>query len=77
MHPEFYSTEVDAWKDIAEDMIEDLQQFLDGERELDDTDFSTDLYTAYCELYDDYTIIVTRGDHAGVLYETSVKELNA
>jgi hypothetical protein len=52
-------TQEDAWKDIAEDMIEELKLFINGAREFENTDFGIELYTAYCELYDDDGIIVT------------------
>ena len=36
MHPEIYLTEQMPEKDMAEVMIEDLQQFINGERKLEE-----------------------------------------
>lgn len=42
--PCIFETEEDAWKEIADDMITMLQQFKDGERSIEDTDFSPSDY---------------------------------
>lgn len=34
--PVVYATELDAQREIADDLMEHLRQFLDGEREFDD-----------------------------------------
>jgi hypothetical protein len=34
--PVVYTTEIDAQREIADDLMEHLRQFLDGEREFDD-----------------------------------------
>lgn len=35
-YPVVYATEIEAQREIADDLMERLQQFLDGEREFDD-----------------------------------------
>src|SRR5574343_129268 len=54
--PTLFDTEADAYKDIADDMITELQQFIDGERSLDDTDFGTELYPKMVTVLEDGTI---------------------
>lgn len=51
--PEIFETEVDAWKEIADTMVEILQQFIDGERKLEDTDFSTEESVVWMEIDDE------------------------
>jgi len=77
MHPELYASETDAWKDIAEDIIENLQLFINGDKELEDTDFGTELYTAYCELFNDDAIVITIPEDPSFRIETSVQDLNS
>lgn len=48
--PMTYESVDDAWKEIADDMITILQQFKDGERELEHTDFSPSSYPLEVEV---------------------------
>lgn len=57
--PTVFDTEEDAWKEIADSMIEELQQFIDGERELEDTNFGTEDYVAQYEEFDNGEIVVS------------------
>ncbi len=38
--PEVFSTEEEAWKEIAKDQITTLQQYVDGQREYDHVDWN-------------------------------------
>lgn len=59
--PEIFDTEADAWKEIAENKILELQQFIDGERELEHTDFSFDEWVQPVTVHDDGTIVSEEG----------------
>lgn len=59
--PVLYESKVEAYKEIADSMIQELQQFVDGERELEDTDFAAEDYVISCE-YDDETGMIYSED---------------
>lgn len=48
-----FESEEDAKKEIADDMITVLQQFIDGEREMDDTDFNPTNYPLEVDICED------------------------
>ena len=52
-----FETEVDAWKEIANDMIEPLRQFIAGERSLEDTDFDCADWVVPVDVEDDGSIL--------------------
>lgn len=60
-YPFLFDTEVDAWKEIADGMITTLQQFVNGERELEYTDFSAEEYVVEVDVSDDGTITSVDG----------------
>lgn len=70
--PIVFDTEEEAWKEIAEDMINQLQQFVDGERELEDTNFGTEEYVAQYKEFDDGVIIVYNNEEN--ILRTTLKE---
>lgn len=51
--PDLFDTEVEAWKEIADFKISELKQFVDGERELEHTDFSCDEWVEKVNVADD------------------------
>ena len=72
-HPEVYDTIEDAWKSIASDMMMCLQQFLDGERDLEDTDFGPDGTPAFYQEWSNGEFTVS--DQAGnPIIEWNLKE---
>lgn len=80
--PVFYKTYEEGMKEIADDMIAVLQQFIDDERDLEDTDFGTNDDVAYAEMFADGTIKVYYADSEAIstttpLFETSIKELSS
>jgi hypothetical protein len=82
MIPTFYPTHVDAWKEIADDLITGLQQFVADERELEHTDFSTEDYVAYAIMYEDDSIKVYLVEDEGkvefnqILLTTTLAQIN-
>lgn len=77
--PTVFDTEEDAWKDIADSMIEELQQFVDGERELEDTNFGTEDYVARYKEYENGKIQVyyLNGNDENVFIETTLEKWKA
>lgn len=67
--PCLFDTEEEAYKDIADDMITVLQQFIDGERSLEDTDFGTELYVVPVKVLED-GVITTKEDN--VLFDPKI-----
>lgn len=43
-NPTLFTSHIEAWKDIADDQTTILTQFLNGERELENTDFEQTMY---------------------------------
>jgi hypothetical protein len=74
--PSVHETEEAAWKEIAEDMVEVLRQFIDGERDFEDTDFGTDDEVFEYEQYEDGTIIVKTEDGV-IVFQTTLEEWRA
>jgi hypothetical protein len=74
--PLVYETKEAAWKEIAENMIEVLQQFIDDERDLEDTDFATDDDVYMYEQHEDGTIIV-KTEEGGIVVQTTLQEWRA
>lgn len=60
-YPELFDTEVDAWKEIADTMVTTLQQFIDGERSLDNTDFNCTEWVVPVDVYVDHIISEEHG----------------
>lgn len=56
--PVIYPTAEAAWKEIADTMVTCLRQFINGEREFEDTEFATEDYVAPIDWYDDDSIAV-------------------
>lgn len=59
--PSTYDTEVDAWKEIADTMVTTLQDFIDGERSFDETDFSCTEWVVPVDVYVDHIISEEHG----------------
>lgn len=71
--PDVYDTEEEAWKEIADSMITELQQFVSGEREFEDTSFCTDEWVASYTEYEDGEILVH--DEEGIpIIETTLEK---
>lgn len=58
--PVVYATELEAQREIADDLIEHLQQFLDGEREFDDA-ISTEDFILPVDVWPDGSISTEDG----------------
>ena len=84
MVPTLFKTHEGAWKDIADTLVTTLQQFIDGERELEHTDFATDEHVGFARIDygEDITITVYYVDENGVPdfnhveFVTNIKEMN-
>lgn len=50
-YPVIYNSEEEAWKEIADDMVTILQQFIDGDREFEHTDFDCQDYPVECQIH--------------------------
>lgn len=74
--PVFFQTELEAQKEIADNKIMELQSFINGERDWEDTQFETDEFVAMGVLSDDGKIIVTELNHDNHLFEMTIQELN-
>lgn len=59
--PVLYDTKEDAWKEIADDLITGLKQFIDGDRTLDETSFSPDDFVMLVMVDDDGMIRCQEG----------------
>lgn len=64
--PVTYATEEEAWREIADDMIAHLEQFVRGERTLNETDFAAPEYVLPVEVEPDGTIWTEDGERFGV-----------
>lgn len=62
--PIVYATELEAQREIADDVMEHLQQFLDGEREFDDA-ISTDDFILPIDVWPDGSISTEDGSIFG------------
>jgi hypothetical protein len=71
-YPVIFETEVEAWKEIADSMVEKLRQFMNDERDLEETDFSTDEWVQYVYI-DPNGVILYEDDGKGgeLLYNPS------
>ena len=58
--PVVYDTELDAQREIADDLLEHLHQFLDGEREFDDA-ISVDDFILPVDVWPDGSISIEDG----------------
>ena len=63
-NPVVYPTQTEAQRSIAEDMLDRLQQFLDGEREFDDA-VSVEEYIVEVDVWPDGSIIDPDGNWFG------------
>lgn len=61
--PVLFDTEVDAWKEIADTMVECLRQFIDGERQLENTDFGTEEFVLSVYVQEDGSLVDLAGGH--------------
>ncbi len=62
--PVVYATELEAQREIADDLMEHLQQFLDGEREFDDA-ISVDDFILPVDVWPDGSISTEDGSIFG------------
>lgn len=65
--PILYESKDEAYKEIADSMIQELQQFIDGERSLENTDFNQIDYVIPCK-YDDVNGII-RSEEDWIIYD--------
>lgn len=63
--PVTYATEADAWREIADDMITQLDQFVRGERERAGTDFAVQEYVLPVDVAPDGTVWTESGERFG------------
>lgn len=61
--PDVFESEEKAWKEIVDNYIDELQQFVDGERELDETSLTgpSEYPAIYVEFVDDSFIVFNEG----------------
>ncbi len=71
--PDVYSTKEEVWKEIADSMIQELQQFITGERELEHTDFEPQHFVAHYQQLVDGTIVVS-DDEGNPIIKTTLDE---
>jgi hypothetical protein len=64
-----FESEEACWKEIADDMIAMLQQFKDGERSIEDTDFSPSEYPLEVDVDEDG---VFYGENEVVLFDPEI-----
>lgn len=62
--PVVYATELEAQREIADDLMEHLQQFLDGEREFEDA-ISTDDFILPVDVWPNGSISIEDGSTFG------------
>jgi hypothetical protein len=62
--PCWFPTQLEAEKEIADDMITRLQEFIEGDRDFDDA-ISTEGYVVEATLLPDGSIIDAHGNHFG------------
>ncbi|MEP2668927.1 MAG: hypothetical protein ABJH04_08025 [Cyclobacteriaceae bacterium] len=70
--PLTFSTREEAWKEIADSHISQLQDFVDGMRELDETDFAAEDFVCSIDWGENNSIIVKENDQ--VIIETTLEE---
>jgi hypothetical protein len=62
--PVVYATEIEAQREIVDDLMQRLQQFLDGEREFDDA-ISVDDFILPVDVWSDGSISIEDGSTYG------------
>ena len=67
--PVTYESKEIAWRDIADDMITILQQFLNGERNKEDTDFNPSEYPLEVDVDEDG---VFYGENETILFDPKI-----
>lgn len=60
--PDVYETEKEVQKEIARDLIEQLQQFIDGTREYDEVDLDSSDSPAQIEIDEEGNMVIWYGD---------------
>jgi hypothetical protein len=77
--PEIYENKVDAMKAIAQHQIEILQEFIDDERDEEETDWSPTVYAARIVIYEDGELMVYDGaeDSPQPILETTLSDWRA
>lgn len=76
VYPDLYKSEVDVYKAIAESHIEQLTQFLNDERKVDEVDWEPDSFPAQIEIKEDGSIVVweQKGDTKLAIIKTTLQE---
>ena len=74
--PVVFDTKEAAWKEIAEGIVTELQQFIDGEREYEDTSWATDEYVANYQQFEDGSIVV-HDEEGNPIIETTLDKWRA
>lgn len=75
--PSLFDTKEEAWKEIADGMVENLQQFIKGERELDETDFGTEEFVEEVYVTEDGCVIsaeIHEGSGGKILFDPKLEE---
>ena len=63
--PYIFKTEVEAQREIADNAMTRLQEFIDGERDFDDA-MTVEEYVVPVDVYPDGSIVDADGNHFGV-----------
>lgn len=71
--PDVYNSENDVWKSIADDQIQQLQQFIDDERDWDEVDWEPDSYPVQIDIDEDGEMVI-KDSEGGAIFVQSLKE---
>ena len=63
--PCVFKTEVEAQREIADNAMTRLQEFIDGERDFDDA-MTVEEYVVHVDVYPDGSIVDADGNHFGI-----------
>jgi hypothetical protein len=71
--PVVFDTEEEAWKEIADIMVTGLKQFIDGERDFEDTGWTPEDYVALYQEFDNGEFVISDGEGNPII-ETTLQE---
>lgn len=74
--PDLYPTENDVWKSYADDLMEQLKQFQNDEREFDEVDWEPQIYPVYVKIYESGKMEIYSIGHTMVAKEHSTEQLS-
>lgn len=73
--PDLYSSKNDVWKSYADDLMEQLRQFIENEREFEEVDWEPQIYPVYVKIYENGELEISTVGHTLVAKEFS-KEIH-